>query len=224
MNPASRKTTSLEDDLEPTWEVAHLFPFQGAWTVEEYLDLPTNHLVEFSNGRLEVLPMPTTSHQLLVASLYGLLLAFVTARDLGTVLFAGLPVRIGPRKFREPDILFMRKEHAGRIGEKFWKGADLVMEVVSPDPKSRQRDLEKKRLDYALAGIPEYWIVDPAEERITVLRLVGKVYRVHGEFPRGMTATSFLLPGFVVDVTRVLDQKIPGTTRRTRKPKGPAPS
>jgi Uma2 family endonuclease len=171
MSQAVRKP----DGTEPTWEVAHLFPAQGDWSEEEYLALPGNRLVECSDGVLEVLPVPTTSHQLLVAYLYGLLLAFATAGDRGTVLFAPLRVRLWRQKFREPDVVFMRKRHADRIGEDYWDGADLVMEVVSDDPEDRRRDLETKRREYARAGIPEYWIVDPREGRILVLRLGGKL-------------------------------------------------
>src|SRR5437867_209114 len=76
----------VSDEGEPTWEIAYLFPTQGTWCEEEYLALDTNHLVELSQGRLEVLPMPTMSHQLLVIYLSGLMLAFVSPRDLGTVL------------------------------------------------------------------------------------------------------------------------------------------
>ena len=39
--------------------------------------------------------MPTTSHQLLVAYLYGLLLAFATARGLGTALLPDIRTRPG---------------------------------------------------------------------------------------------------------------------------------
>src|SRR5438552_18763983 len=83
------------------WGVARLFPARGAWSEDEYLDLDTNHLVEFSAGRLEVLPMPTQSHQLIVLFLYDLLNAFVKARSLGLAMAAALPVRLWPRKFRE---------------------------------------------------------------------------------------------------------------------------
>src|SRR5438445_6000451 len=97
---------------EPTWEIAHLFPAQGTWCEDEYLYLETNRLVELSNGRLEVLPMPTTSHQQIVAYLFGALISFVTAGDLGTVLFAALRVRLWRGQFREPDVVFMAKAHA----------------------------------------------------------------------------------------------------------------
>jgi Uma2 family endonuclease len=75
------------------------------------------------------------------------------------------------------------------------------MEVVSSDDESHQRDYEKKRADYAEAGIPEYWIVDPGTERIIVLVLKDKQYQTHGEFVPGQQATSILLPGFAADVT-----------------------
>jgi Uma2 family endonuclease len=119
--------TQAPHEPEPTWEIAHLFPPQGYWSEEEYLSLPTNRLVEFVDGRIEVLPMPKTSHQFIVQYLSNLLLAFVSRRQLGTVLFASLPVRLPPRTFREPDILFMLAENSHRIGEDFWEGADLVV-------------------------------------------------------------------------------------------------
>ncbi len=61
-----------------------------------------------------------------------------------------------------------------------------------------------KSADYAEAGIPEYWIVDPAAETITVLTLAGHAYEEHGRFPRGATATSVLLDGFAVSVDALL--------------------
>jgi Uma2 family endonuclease len=78
-----------------------------------------------------------------------------------------------------------------------------VLEVVSSDdPK---RDLVRKRREYARAGIPEYWIVNPATEQIIVLHLEGTAYVEHGIFTRGTQATSVLLEGFTVAVAAVLD-------------------
>ena len=196
-----RPPSAIWEQMEPAWEVAYLFPPQGAWSEEEYLSLPTNRLVEFASGAIEVLPMPTESHQRMVLALYRRLAAFVEPRSLGTVLVAPLPVRLWSGRFREPDVVFMLAEHAGRRKERFWEGADLVMEVVSPE--NRRHDLETKREEYARAGIPEYWIVDPQEGRITVLSLEGEEYRVHGEFSRGEEATSRLLVGFAVSVDEV---------------------
>ena len=204
MASAPGKPAPSDTPTEPAWDVARLFPDQGQWSEEEYLGLNVNQLVEFDHGRIEVLAMPTMSHQLMVAYLYGHLLAYCSARSAGLVLFAPLRVCVRPGKFREPDVVFMQAEHAGRCGEYFWDGADLVMEVVSDD--DRRRDLETKRREYAQAKIPEYWIVDPLEGRITVLRLDEDrpSYVEHGVFPRGERAASHLLPGFEVDVTAAL--------------------
>ena len=76
-------TTKTKDANELTWEIAQLFPAQGHWSEEEYLALDTNHLIEFSHGQLEVLPMPTQSHQLLVIAFFELLRNFVRTRQTG---------------------------------------------------------------------------------------------------------------------------------------------
>lgn len=187
---------------EPTWEVVSLYPAQGEWTEADYFGLKTNRLVELSDGCLEFLPMPTLAHQLIVAYLHSLLAGFVAAKNLGLAVFAPLPVRLRPGKIREPDVLFLRSE---RVRERpdYPTGADLVMEVVSAGHEDRKRDLETKPGEYAAAGISEYWIVDPREQRITILVLDNGVYRVHGEFVPGAQAASLLLPGFAADVAAV---------------------
>ena len=84
------------------------------------------------------------------------------------------------------------------------QGANLAMEVVSGGKRNRQRDLKEKRVEYALAKISEYWIIDPKERKITVLVLEGKAYRVHGRFAPGQQATSVLFQGFAVNVSDAL--------------------
>ncbi len=51
---------------------------------------------------------------------------------------------------------------------------DLVVEVVSPN--QAKRDYEDKRSEYCNRGIPEYWIVDPVLQKVTVLELKDGVY------------------------------------------------
>jgi Uma2 family endonuclease len=202
---------SFPGEGEPAWEIAYLFPAQGTWTEDDYLGLDVIHdnfpLVELSNGRLEVLPMPTQTHQFIMVFLYELLKAYTAVHAPGVVMVSGMRVRLqkGARaRFRDPDVLYMKAEHAHRRHEKYWDGADLVMEVVSPDPKDRERDLEVKPREYARAGISEYWIIDPEQRRIRVLVLQGRAYKLHGEFGPGTQATSVLLPGFNVSVDEVL--------------------
>jgi Uma2 family endonuclease len=181
-----------------------LFPNQGHWTEKQYLALDTNHLIEFRDGCLEMLPMPTLLHQLIARFLFTRLTSFVASHAEGEVLFAPLPIRPRPGLRREPDILYLRPERIPKNLRSYPEGADLVVEVVSEGAENRRRDLEEKPLDYAAAGIPEYWIVDPEQGTIRVLVLDGDKYRVHGEFGRGQTADSVLLAGFAVKVDEVL--------------------
>jgi Uma2 family endonuclease len=186
---------------EPAWAIATLFSPQGEWTEEEYLALDTNRLVELVDGFLEVLPMPIPFHQLIVDYLHSELKLFLATRNLGRAFFAPMPVRLGKGKYREPDVIYLSNARLTDL-HKQPEGADLVMEVVSEGEENRQRDLETKRLEYAAAGIAEYWIVDPQDRRITVLVLEGQTYREHGVFAPGEIAASVLLPGFSVQVEK----------------------
>ncbi|HZZ71135.1 MAG TPA: Uma2 family endonuclease [Pirellulales bacterium] len=189
---------------ELTWEIARLFPAQGCWTEDEYLALQTNQLIEFTDGRLEFLPMPTALHQLIAGFLYRALIDFVKSRKLGMVLMAAFKVKVGERKFREPDVQFMFASNAARMRNEFWTGADLVMEIVSPDDP--HRDLVQKRAEYATAGIAEYWIVHPREATITILQLDGASYPDQPPIHEGQIAASALLPGFAVEVAAVFEE------------------
>lgn len=198
---------SERDAYEPTWEIARLFPFQGCWSEQEFFSLPDNHFIEFSKGYLTFLPMPTIFHQLILQFLFRQLVAFVEAKKLGLVVTSGYKIRVGADQYREPDILFIKSANIPGIGKQYCKKVDLVMEIVSED--NRAHDLETKREEYAQAGIPEYWIIDPESGTITVLALKRKerVYVEHGVYREGERAESKLLRGFGVDVATALGQR-----------------
>lgn len=194
--------------LKLVWEAEgleiDLLPLQGLWTEEQYLRLTdqTNRFIEFTEGSVEVLPMPTRQHQAISRFLFLAFLSWVQRLG-GTVFYAPLRVRVAPGRFREPDLVLLLDVNDPRNQNAFWLGADLVVEIVSPDDV--ERDTVIKRGDYAEAGIPEYWIVNPEEETITVLKFVDGVYAVHGIVGRGEIATSALLMGFAVSVEALCD-------------------
>lgn len=177
---------------------------QGCWSDDDYLWLTdrTRRLVELTDGYVEILPMPSRGHQRILAFLYSALHAFLQPLG-GEALFAPLRLRIRPGKFREPDLLLVRDARDARSGDRFWTGADVVVEVVSPDRP--ERDLVHKRDDYAEAGIPEYWIVDPEMETVTVLKLEDGGYVESGVYDRHARARSLVLPDFGLAVGDVFD-------------------
>jgi len=178
VSPFALTRTSQEqlDDL-----VLELLAVQGQWEEDAYIWLAdkANRLIEFTDGYIEVLPMPTDDHQLLSQHLLLNFLAFLKPRG-GVIQYAPLKLRIRARKYR-----------------------DLVVEIVSPDNPAR--DLVEKRRDYAEAKIREYWIVNPLDEMVVVLQLHGDGYREYGVFGRDTRATSALLSAFSVDVTALFD-------------------
>ncbi len=203
---ASPSTLPADLPSSPEWKdlLEDILPPQGQWSEDQYL-LLTDHrhrLIEFTDGFLEVLPVPTDKHQSLLECLYLAFFHFLRPRG-GKVHFAPVRLRIRPGKFREPDLLLLLVATDPRRQNRFWLGADLVLEIVSPEKP--ERDLVAKRADYAEAGIPEYWIVNPQTETITVLRLRNGAYEEAGSFGRGEAAASILLVGFSVAVTEVFD-------------------
>jgi len=183
-------------------EVAGLFPPQGQWTEEDYFGLPdSNRYIELSDGIFIMPPHPTNTHQRTVGRLFRSLEDFVLSRDLGLVRLAPLPVRLWPGKIREPDVLFVAHEHQDRVGEQAFGPPDLVMEVASPG--TRRTDRVEKFAEYARAGIPEYWIVDPDAESIEVFTLREGAYELLGKWRAGEITHSALLAGFQVAVGEI---------------------
>ena len=200
--PATTSPTTSQAALDAL--LCDILPRQGCWSEEAYLWL-TDHsrrLIEFTDGHIEELPMPTSTHQAILLFLYRLFHDYLRPRG-GVAMVSALRMRIREGKFREPDLLMLRDRSDSRYQDRYWLGADLVAEVVSPDRP--ERDLVEKRADYTEAAIPEYWIADPRDETITVLVLEGDAYVEHAAYARGDLAASPLLDGFTADVSAVFD-------------------
>ena len=182
-------------------------PQEGTLISEaDYERLVTEYRTEWVGGRIEYLPMNSDLHHSILSFLYDALREGLAGRTPRPCLrFAGIGVRV-PHRIREPDLALLLDEDDPRRTALAWNGADFVAEVVSDDDPPR--DLVRKRAEYAAAGIPEYWIVDPRPRfrTISVLTLDGAAYR-DADYREGETAVSVLLPGFAVDVTACLSAR-----------------
>ena len=97
----------------------------------------------------------------------------------------------------------VRDAKDARSGDRFWTGADVAVEVVSPD--NPERDFVQSAHDYGEAAIAEYWIVGPRTESITILKLGEAEYVEDGVYGWKEQASSLELAGFSVDVGDVFD-------------------
>lgn len=172
-------------------------------TYDDFARLPeTNRIEELIDGELVVTPPPTLGHQRAVLTL-GTELNLYARTHGGEVFISPTGVYLSHTDLLEPDVLFVRPEHAGRLEQPFVRGApDLVVEVSSPS--TRRRDLGRKRELYEEFGVPEYWFVDLDAERIEVHRLEGGRYATPVGLGPGETLESPLLPGFGLAVDDVL--------------------
>ncbi len=197
--------TSTTRERRPTWELVEDWPYQGEWTLEGYLRLQTNRAVEFVDGFLEFLPMPTETHQDIIEYIYLAVKAILERRGNGVVKFAPFKVRVAEKRVRGPDVCVLLDSNDPRRGNKYWAGADLIVEVVSPD--NPERDYEEKREDYGSAGIREYWIVDPQAQTVRLFGREDETFVDRGTFRASDRVNSQVLDGFVLDVSVMLRRR-----------------
>lgn len=115
---------------------------------------------EWVDGEVIVFVPSSIEHADLVLFLGSLLDQFVRMIGTGKVVLAPFEVRLTPRISREPDILYLVDEARAHGPEKRIEGpVDLAVELISDDSVGRDRRL--KFQEYADAGIPEYWVLDP---------------------------------------------------------------
>lgn len=77
----------------------------------------------------------------------------------------------------------------------------LVVEIVSESTKTT--DYRAKRAEYNVLNIPEYWIVDPLEAKVSVLTLIEGWYEV-AEFREGDYLQSPTFPELTLTAAQVL--------------------
>jgi Uma2 family endonuclease len=186
---------SLADDL------AKLHLRNEGFTEEEYLSLDGSYLVEFVDGRIQVLPMPTTLHQSIVGFLYFILRGWVAGTRRGLVTTAPVRMKLHELHYREPDVMVVLKQNSDRVFNNYWLPADFVVEVVSES--NRQHDVVTKRVEYAAAGIGEYWIIDPESMSVLQLILAGGRYVERASVGPTGVVESTVLEGFKIDVAEM---------------------
>jgi Uma2 family endonuclease len=135
-------------------------------TYEEFLaQAPEDRLAEWVDGEVILLSPASKRHQRIALFLARLLSAFVEAKSLGEVFSAPFQMKTAPAlPGREPDVLFVATANQDRLKDTHLEGpADLAVEVISPD--SRSRDRGDKFDEYEQGGVLEYWLLDPERRR-----------------------------------------------------------
>ncbi len=180
-------------------------------SLADFLSLETdsNALCEFVDG--EIVEMPPESEENVVIGGYLVaqffkVLPFEQVRQGKTELIVAGRVRI-PDFMVLSEALVTALDGSSRstITEDM-PAPLLVVEVVSPGKTNEDRDYRYKRSEYAARGVAEYWIVDPAGAKVTVLTLVDGLYEVQ-ELQGEAVLQSPQFPDLRLTVIKVLSPK-----------------
>ena len=166
-------------------------------TIDDLHAMPDGGLSELIDGEIVVSAAPGEPHLWVVKQTVVQLLPHELQWQQGWLYIAPSEVRLPSGDVVEPDLFFVLAERAAiRRGSHIEGAPDLAFEVTSPS--SRRRDLVDKRRLYEVAGVRDYWILDPFERQVTALALEEGQYRELEQI--GTVIRSRVLPGFELHV------------------------
>ena len=176
---------------------------------EEFLEWYDEHHAEWVDGEIIMGQPATFEHQADSDFLTQLLGLYIQARDLGVLVSAPFQMRLQEQKSgREPDMLFVSKEHVGRIKRTYLDGpADLVIEIISPESVGRDRG--DKFVEYEAAGIPEYWLIDPQRRQAEFYRLDNENRYQLVTYGKEGTFHSQVIDGFFLKIDWLWQKPLP---------------
>lgn len=175
---------------------------------EEFLRRYDGEHAEWVDGTAIVMSPASDRHQDVARFLTALLSYYVEAKDLGVLRPAPFLMRIDPDGAgREPDLLFVAREHRDRLTQSHLDGpADLIVEIVSPE--SRARDHGEKFDEYEAGAVREYWLIDPIREQAAFHRLdEDGIYRLADT--HGSVFRSEVLDGLWLDTAWLWREPLP---------------
>lgn len=172
---------------------------ERTYTVDDIEALPDGERAELIDGKIYYMSSPSRTHQKIGGILHQTIANYIDSHNGSCeVYYAPFAVFLNNDKtnYVEPDILVICDP--SKIDEKGCHGApDWVIEIVSPS--STSMDYLIKPNKYLNAGVREYWIVDPAENLITVYGFDNEITVKHYAF--GEDVPVGIYEGFSVNLT-----------------------
>ena len=171
----------------------------------EYLLKPFDRRrTELVNGQMIEMAEVSPLHVLIIKRLQQMLDEHIKEITSELDTYSGCGVQI-PRTDREsnvrdPDLVVCStaqfQEMLGLTKAIFLEGNPPALAIEVASPSDTSRDTVNKRIEYALAKIPEYWIVNPVDGVVLTMVLDGDQYRELGESEGSDPIVSELFPKF----------------------------
>jgi len=184
-------------------------------SLAEYLLRPYDRKkTEFVNGNIVDMAEASPLHVIIITFLQQLLFSHIESQDLKLACYAGTGVEI-PRTDREnnvrdPDLVVCDRDQwrAMRYLTKaiFLEGNPPALAVEVASPGDTTRDTVDKRMEYAWAQVPEYWIINPVDGYVLVLTLDtdSNTYQETGEYRNAELISSALFPQLKISAEALL--------------------
>lgn len=140
-------------------------------SVEEWEQMDEDEPGELVEGRLQEEEVADSPHEVVVSALLFMLLTWARGRG-GRVFASEARYAVARRHGRKPDIyvFLTRDRKLPRRGATRYP-PDIMVEVLSPDPRDHRRDRVEKLKEYATFGVRWYWLVDPEARTLEILKL-----------------------------------------------------
>jgi Uma2 family endonuclease len=172
-------------------------------TYAEMLQWPDDgRQYELYDGEVIVIPTRRLRHQRVASHVMDVLRDH-EERAGGVMVPAPFDIVLSQHDVVQPDVAYFRRERRHLLND--WDVAhappDLAVEVLSPSTQARDRGRKMELL--ARFGVPEYWIVDPAENRLEIYVLRDAMYDLIIAAYVGDVITSPTLAGLSFAAARV---------------------
>ena len=138
------------------------------YTIDDIYALPDGQRAELIDGKIYYMAPPGRSHQRISMFLSMTIGNYIESNGGKCEVYAA-PFAVfldeNGTNYLEPDISVICD--ISKLDEKGCHGApDWIIEIVSPGSKSR--DYMTKLFKYRIAGVKEYWIINPEKQHVMV--------------------------------------------------------
>lgn len=162
---------SVQNDSEGGGASYPLLPYkrQGEYTAEDRDRLPEDVRTELIDGVLYDMVSPRPVHQILLGEIYASLRDCAARNGQECLVFlapSDVWLTGDGRNIFQPDLYVICDLGMIDPGGMIIGAPPLVMEVLSPS--TRSRDMLLKAYKYSIAGVREYWIIDPENRTVLV--------------------------------------------------------